>query len=61
METQKIGVVTILKDGELVGIIYNDVKTRTKTMYSCTPMGEDDMIAIIEGKVDEKIKSTTGQ
>lgn len=58
METQKLGIVAILKEGELVGIIYNDVKTRTKSMYSCSPMSEDEMIAVIEGKVEQKVPSS---
>lgn len=61
METTKEGVVTILKDGELVGIIYNDMKTRNKVMYSCTQMSEDDMIAVIEGKTEPKIVGASGK
>lgn len=61
METKKEGVVTIHKEGELVGIIYNDMKTRNKVMYKCEQMSEDDMIAVIEGKVEPKVASKVGE
>ena len=48
MKTEKIGVITILKDGELFGIIYNDIEKRNKVMYKCTPMTEEEMVEIIE-------------
>jgi hypothetical protein len=47
MITQKIGVVTIVKDDELIGIIYNNIKTRSKVLYKCVPMTEDEIIEII--------------
>lgn len=60
METKKEGVVTIHKDGELVGVIYNDMQTRRKVMYKCEQMSEDEMIAVIEGKVEPKITGGNG-
>ena len=58
MNTEKIGVVTILQEGQLVGMIYNDIKTRNRVWYKCTPMTEEDMINVIENQVDSKIQNT---
>lgn len=59
METEKLGVVTILSEGELVGMIYNDVKKHQRIWYKCVPMTEEDMVQIIEHKVEAKIPKTT--
>lgn len=56
MKTEKVGVVTILdNEGELVGIIYNDMSTRRKVMFKCEQMSEDEMIAVLEDKVERKL------
>ena len=56
MKTEKVGVVTILdNEGELVGIIYNDMSTRRKVMFKCEQMSEDEMIAVLEDKVERKM------
>jgi hypothetical protein len=58
MNTEKIGVVTILQEGELVGMIYNNIRTRQRTWYKCVPMTEEEMVAIIEDTVEKKIPSS---
>ena len=56
VKTEKVGVVTILDgEGELVGIIYNDMSTRRKVMFKCEQMSEDEMIAVLEDKVERKM------
>lgn len=52
--TQKIGVVTIQKGEEVVGVIINDTKNRVKRMYKCVPMDEEDITNLIEGYDPEK-------
>lgn len=56
METKEEGVITIHREGELVGIIYRDEKTKHRIMYKCEPMSEDEMRDTIEGKVEKPIK-----
>jgi len=48
MHTEKVGVVVIHEGEDLVGIIYNDLKKRTKVLYKCEPMSEEDIIAVID-------------
>jgi hypothetical protein len=57
MNTEKVGVITILQEGELVGMIYNNIYTRNRIWYKCVPMTEDEMVAIIEDKVEKKVSS----
>lgn len=55
MNTEKVGVVTILHEGELVGMIYNDIVKRQRVWYKCVLMTEEEMVDIIEKKVETKI------
>lgn len=55
MKTEKIGVVVIYKEDQVVGIIHRDEKTGHKILYSCVPMDEDEIADSIEGNIEEKI------
>lgn len=55
-ETKEEGVVTILREGELIGLIYRDEKSKHRIMYKCEPMSEEEMRETIEGKVEKPIK-----
>lgn len=54
METREEGVVTILKEGELVGIIYNDMEKRSKILYKCEPMTQEEIVAVLTHKDEPK-------
>jgi hypothetical protein len=58
--TKEEGVVTIHKDGELIGIIYNDMEKRSKILYSCLPMTQEEIVEVITGGGDSfNFKATT--
>ena len=52
--TKEEGVVTIYKDGELIGIIYNDMEKRSKILYSCLPMTQEEIVAVLTHKDEPK-------
>lgn len=48
METNLEGLLTITKDGELIAVVYNDIKRRAQIFYSCKAMGTDDIKELLE-------------
>ena len=54
METKEEGVVTILKEGELIGIIYHDMNKRSKILYKCEPMTQEEIVAVVTHKEEPK-------
>lgn len=50
--TEEVGVTCITADGVFVGIIYSDMKTRSKKMYKVEEMSVEEITALIQKEVD---------
>lgn len=53
------GVITIHADGEFIGIIYNDMKTRTKRLFWVEEMAIDEIAELLERKISTRSVSST--
>jgi len=43
MQIEEIGVLAITKDGELIGVVYNDLTKRCPVFYEVKKMGFDEI------------------
>ena len=48
IEVVKSHLNTIMVDGKLQGIIFHDMEKRSKIIYSCTEMEEEEIISLIQ-------------
>jgi hypothetical protein len=53
MEPKKIeilveGVLKVVKDGDLVAVVHNDMKKRSQVFYACKEMGVEDIKQLLE-------------
>lgn len=46
---QEEGVVVIMSDGEIVGIIYNDTKTKAKRLFHTVEMSVEQIADLVKG------------
>ncbi len=51
IEVKEEGVATITFEGELVGIIYNDTKSKAKRIFHVKEMGVEEIADLIQGKL----------
>lgn len=42
------GVLKIIKDGEVLAIVHNDMKKRSQIFYTCKEMGVEDIKQLLE-------------
>lgn len=49
IETKAEGVITIHQNGEVIGIIYNDINTRAKRLYWLKEMSVEEIAGILTG------------
>jgi hypothetical protein len=47
IEVELEGVLTVKKDGELVCVVYNDMKKRTQVFTACKDMGVDEIKSLM--------------
>lgn len=43
IEAELEGVLTIKKDGELLAVVFNDMKKKSQVFYACKEMGAEDI------------------
>lgn len=53
--TEEQGIMAVFGDGELVGIIYNDIKTHAKRCFKVEEMGIEEIAGLMER--DDTIKT----
>ena len=51
IKVEKGHVNLITKDDELIGMIYHDMKKRSKVLIKCVEMEEEDIISLINTEV----------
>ncbi len=51
IEVKEEGVVVIFSDGEIVGIIYNDQKTKAKRLFHTVEMSVEQIAELVQGKL----------
>jgi len=50
ISTKKEGVITIHKEGEIIGIIYNDMATRSKRLFWVKEMDDEEIADLLSAK-----------
>lgn len=59
IKTVKEGVITIQQNGDIVGIIYNDIKTRAKRLYWVKEMSVEEIAELVEHRLSTTTVSST--